>query len=65
MFTLAYIGPGAGLSLVGALVGLIGSIVVSLLMLVAYPLRKMFKKRSAVAAAAGHVAASTPPSTSV
>ncbi|MCA9081160.1 MAG: hypothetical protein KDA58_11425 [Planctomycetaceae bacterium] len=52
MELLGYIGPGAGLSLIGALIGLLGSIAFSLAMIVIYPLRKMLKARAATAAPA-------------
>lgn len=41
----AYIGPGAGVSLIGALAGLIGSIGLALLLVVIHPIRAMFRKR--------------------
>lgn len=42
---LAYIGPGAGVSLVGALVGFIGSIAFALFMVVLHPIRTFLRKR--------------------
>jgi hypothetical protein len=57
-FTLGYIGPGAGLGLIGALVSLLASIGFALLMVVAWPIRAALKKR----AAAGHTS-STPSET--
>jgi hypothetical protein len=41
---LAYIGPGAGLGLMGALVSLLVSVGLALLMVLAWPMRAAFKK---------------------
>lgn len=41
----AYIGPGAGLSLLGALWGLIAAVGVALAFVLAWPVRKMLRKR--------------------
>ena len=41
---LGYIGPGAGLCLIGALIALTSSIVGAIGMVVVYPLRKCLKK---------------------
>lgn len=43
----AYIGPGPGLSMMGSLFGLIAGIVIALVMLGAYPLRLLLKRRKA------------------
>ena len=40
-----YVGPGPGISLAGALLGLVGAVLGSLLMVVAWPLRKWLRKR--------------------
>lgn len=45
----AYVGPGAGLSLIGALWALIAAIATALLFVVAWPVRRMLRKRSAAA----------------
>jgi membrane protein implicated in regulation of membrane protease activity len=41
----AYIGPGAGLSLLGALWGVLAAIFVAVLFLVAWPLRRLLRRR--------------------
>ena len=41
----AYIGPGAGLSLLGALWGVAAAVVVALLFLLLWPLRRLLRKR--------------------
>jgi len=43
----AYIGPGAGLSLLGALWALIAAIGTALFFVVAWPVRKMLRRRRA------------------
>lgn len=42
---LAYVGPGAGLSVLGALWGLIIAILAALAFVVAWPVRRMLKRR--------------------
>lgn len=42
---LAYVGPGAGLSLLGALWGLVAAIGAALLFIVAWPFRRMFRHK--------------------
>lgn len=42
---LAYVGPGAGLSLLGALWGLIAAVGLALAFVLAWPVRKMLRKR--------------------
>lgn len=42
---LAYVGPGAGLSLLGALWGLLLAVVAALGFIVLWPLRRMLKRR--------------------
>ena len=61
MFLPAYIGPGAGLSLIGALIGLIASIAFSLFMIVAYPLRMLMKKQASASQAESQQAAESTP----
>lgn len=48
----AYVGPGAGLSLVGAFWGLLVAIFAAFAFVVLWPLRRMFKRRGAPAGAA-------------
>lgn len=43
----AYVGPGAGLSLLGALWGLLAGVGAALAFIVAWPIRRMLKKRRA------------------
>lgn len=49
----AYVGPGAGLSLLGALLALLGAVAMAVLFIFAWPLRKMLRKRRAARRAAG------------
>jgi hypothetical protein len=53
---LAYIGPGAGLSLLGALWGVIAAVAAAMLFLLLWPLRRMMRRKRAAAprAAAQH-----------
>lgn len=44
----AYIGPGAGLSLLGALWGVAAAVVAALLFLLLWPLRRLMRKRPSV-----------------
>lgn len=46
----AYIGPGAGISVLGSLLGILATIVVAIGAIVMWPLRKMLKKRRQAAA---------------
>ncbi len=41
----AYVGPGLGLGVLGAIVGAIVSIVLAIVGVIWYPLRRIFKKR--------------------
>lgn len=41
----AYIGPGAGLSLLGALWGVLAAVAAALLFLLIWPLRRMMRRR--------------------
>jgi hypothetical protein len=43
----AYIGPGAGISVLGSLLGIIVTIVVAIGAIIMWPLRKLLKKRRA------------------
>lgn len=45
MSALAYIGPGAGISVLGSLLGILATIVVAIGAIVMWPLRKVLKKR--------------------
>ncbi len=45
---LAYVGPGAGLTLLGALWGLIAAVVVSLGFVLLWPLRRMMRRNRQV-----------------
>lgn len=47
----AYIGPGAGLSMLGAFWGLVVAVLAALSFLLFWPIRKMFKKNAATAEA--------------
>ena len=49
---LAYIGPGAGLSLLGALWGVVAAVAAALLFLLIWPLRRLMKRRRTSPAAA-------------
>lgn len=42
---MAYIGPGAGISVLGSLLGILATIVVAIGAIVMWPLRKALKKR--------------------
>ena len=46
---MAYIGPGAGISVLGSLLGILGTIVVAIGAILFWPIRKMLKKRKAAA----------------
>lgn len=62
----AYVGPGAGISVLGSLLGILATIVVAIAAVIFWPVRKMMKRRKAKAAAAqetaGDPAAGKPPS---
>lgn len=48
---MAYIGPGAGISVLGSLLGILATIVVAIAAIVMWPLRKVMKKRRKAAQA--------------
>ncbi len=41
---MAYVGPGAGISLIGALVGLVAAVFAALGLVLSWPIRKMLKR---------------------
>jgi membrane protein implicated in regulation of membrane protease activity len=43
----AYIGPGAGISVVGSLLGLLGTVLLAVGVIFLWPLRRLLKKKSA------------------
>ena len=43
----AYIGPGAGISVLGSLLGIIAGVFIALFAVIAWPVRRMLKKRKA------------------
>ena len=47
---LAYIGPGAGISVLGSLLGILGTIIIAIGAILFWPIRKMMKRRKAAAA---------------
>ena len=49
--TLAYIGPGAGISVLGSLLGILVTIGLAMVAIIMWPIRKMMKKRKAAATA--------------
>ena len=48
----AYIGPGAGISVLGSLLGILGTIVVAIGAILFWPVRKFLKRKKQRAAAA-------------
>ena len=46
----AYIGPGAGLPVIGSLLAILSTILLAIIAIVAWPVRKMLKKKKARAA---------------
>lgn len=46
---LAYIGPGAGLSLLGALWGVVAAVAAALLFLLVWPLRRFMRRQRSIA----------------
>jgi len=47
---MAYIGPGAGLSLLGALWGIVAAVLAALLFLLIWPLRRLMRRQRPAAA---------------
>ena len=47
----AYVGPGAGISVLGSLLGILATILVAIGAIVFWPVRKLVKRRKAAAAA--------------
>lgn len=48
----AYVGPGAGISVLGSLLGILATIVVAIGAILFWPLRKLMKRRKATTVAA-------------
>ena len=48
---LAYIGPGAGISLLGSIFSIVGAIFLAVFAVLLWPIRKMFKRRKKARAA--------------
>jgi hypothetical protein len=61
----AYAGPGAGLSMIGSLVALVGALLAGIFGFVWFPMKRMMKKRKAAQAKAAQggatLTAATPP----
>ena len=55
---LAYVGPGAGLSLLGALWAFVAALGIALIMVAAWPVRRMLRRRRERDAAADRAGAS-------
>ena len=49
----AYIGPGAGISVLGSLLGILGTIVVAIGAIIFWPVRKFLKRKKQAKATAG------------
>jgi len=47
----AYVGPGLGLATLAVVLGVIGSVLLAVFAILWYPLKRLFKKRKAPAAA--------------
>lgn len=60
---LAYVGPGAGLSLLSALWALLAAVGAALAFIILWPLRRMMRKRSAPSATAASATPAEPPAT--
>lgn len=54
---LAYIGPGAGISVLGSLLGILGTIVVAIGAILFWPVRKFLKRKKQAKAMAGEESA--------
>lgn len=50
--TFAYVGPGAGISVLGSLLGILATILLAIVAIVMWPIRKLMKRRKAAAAIA-------------
>jgi len=50
----AYIGPGAGLTAIGTLIALVGAVVLAIIGLVWFPIKRMMRARATRANAANH-----------
>ena len=50
---MAYIGPGAGISVLGSLLGILGTIVVAIGAIIFWPVRKFLKRKKQAKATAG------------
>ena len=57
----AYVGPGAGITLIGALFGLVSAVFLALLAVLRWPLRRYLARRKAAQAAQKSEAISGPP----
>ena len=51
----AYVGPGAGISLLGSLAGLVGVIVLAIASVVLWPIRRLMRKKKTTDQQAGAV----------
>lgn len=56
----AYIGPGSGLSLVGGVLSVLASVVVVLLAIIAWPVRRWLKRRRAARSGASDQTKASP-----
>ena len=55
----AYVGPGAGISVLGSLLGILATILVAIGAIVFWPVRKLLKRRKAATAASQVAESST------
>lgn len=55
----AYIGPGAGISVLGSLLGILATILVAIGAILFWPVRKLLKRRKAAATATSNSAETT------
>jgi protein-S-isoprenylcysteine O-methyltransferase Ste14 len=55
----AYVGPGAGISVLGSLLGILATIVLAIGAILMWPVRKMLKRKKARAAEAESAVAQT------
>jgi hypothetical protein len=60
----AYVGPGAGISVLGSLLGILATILVAIGAIVFWPIRKLMKRRKSAAAAAQSMESATESSAS-